>query len=166
MISFEIFKTIGLKLVSEYGILGIFLIGFSEPIFQPIPTEIFMVAGIALGLDWKLVLVAGAMGTVIGSVITYYLASKYGEKLALKLFKEEDYKKGEKFFKKYGIMGFIIISFTPLPFEIICWVCGAFEMPFERYLFAVFVSRILKHGLIVLPIIWGIDGFSDIFKYI
>jgi hypothetical protein len=39
-------------------------------------------------------------------------------------------------------------------------------MPFERYLFAVFVSRILKHGLIVLPIIWGIDGFSDIFKYI
>jgi membrane protein YqaA with SNARE-associated domain len=166
MIDFEIFKTIGLKLVSQYGILGIFLIGFSEPIFQPLPTEIFMIAGIALGLDWKLVLISGALGSTLGSVVTYYLSSKYGEKLALKLFREEDYKKGENFFKKYGVLGFIVISFTPLPFEIMCWVCGAFEMPFERYLFAVFISRVLKHGLIVLPFVWGITNIADIFKYL
>ncbi|WP_421077089.1 YqaA family protein [Methanothermococcus sp. Ax23] len=167
MINFEIFKTIGFKLVNEYGILGIFLIGFSEPIFQPLPTEIFMIAGIALGLDWKYVLLAGAFGTIAGSIITYYLASKYGEKLALKLFSEEDYRKGENFFKKYGVIGFIVISFTPLPFEIMCWVCGAFEMPFKRYIFAVFLSRIIKHGLIILPFaLWGSTNMSDIFKYI
>ncbi len=166
MISFELFKTIGLNLVNKYGLLGIFLIGFSEPIFQPFPTEIFMIAGIALGLDWKLVLVAGALGTLAGSVVTYYLSAKYGEKLALKLFKEKDYKKGERFFKKYGVLGFIVISFTPLPFEIMCWVCGAFEMPFEKYLFAVFTSRILKHGIIILPLVWGMGDISDIFKYI
>ncbi|MDK2987324.1 YqaA family protein [Methanothermococcus thermolithotrophicus] len=153
MIDFEIFKTVGLGIVENYGILGIFLIGFSEPIFQPVPTEIFIVGGVALGLDWKSVLIVSTFGTTFGSIVTYYLASKYGEKLALKLFNSEDMEKGEKFLQKYGIIGVIVISFTPLPFEIICWICGIFEMPFKRYVTAVFLSRLIKHGLFVLPFV-------------
>ncbi|HIP17292.1 MAG TPA: DedA family protein, partial [Methanothermococcus okinawensis] len=152
----ELFKTIFIELVKKYGILGIFIIGFTEPIFQPFPTEIFMIVGISMGLDWRYVLFAGVIGSILGSIITYYISTTYGEKLALKLFKEEDYRKGERFFKKHGIIGFIIISFTPLPFEIMCWVCGAFEMPFEKYITAVFLSRIIKHGIFILPfVLWG-----------
>ena len=151
------FQSFFMNLVEKYGLFGIFIIGFSEPIFQPFPTEIFMIAGIALGLDWKLVMIVGALGTTIGSIITYYLASKYGEKLAYKLFDEKKYAKGEKFFKKYGVWGFLIISFTPLPFEIMCWVCGSFEMPFKNYLFAVFISRVIKHGIFIIPFVLGYD---------
>jgi membrane protein YqaA with SNARE-associated domain len=150
---FEIFKDIGLNLVNEYGYLGIFLIGLSEPIFQPVPTELFIISGVLLGLDWKLVLIVSTLACNLGAIITYYLATRYGEKLALKLFDEGKLKKGEKFLKKWGVMGVIVVSFTPIPFEIICWVCGMFNMPFEKYMVAVFLSRMIKHGLAVLPFV-------------
>ena len=50
-------------------------------------------------------------------------------------------------------MGVIVVSFTPIPFEIICWVCGMINMPFEKYMVAVFLSRMIKHGLAVLPFV-------------
>ena len=150
---FEIFKDIGLNLVNEYGYLGIFLIGLSEPILQPVPTELFIISGVLLGLDWKLVLIVSTLACNLGAIITYYLATRYGEKLALKLFDEGKLKKGEKFLKKWGVMGVIVVSFTPIPFEIICWVCGMFNMPFEKYMVAVFLSRMIKHGLAVLPFV-------------
>ncbi|AEF96415.1 YqaA family protein [Methanotorris igneus] len=156
---FEIFKDVGLNLVKEYGYLGIFLIGLSEPIFQPIPTEIFIISGVLLGLDWKLVLIVSTLGCNLGAIITYCLATKYGEKLALRLFDEEKLKKGEKFLKKWGVMGVIVVSFTPIPFEIICWVCGMFNMPFEKYMVAVFLSRMIKHGLAVLPFVLPIKNY-------
>ncbi len=158
-------KDIFISLVNQYGILGIFIIGFTEPIFQPFPTEIFMVIGIGMGLDWKLVLLSGALGSILGSVITYYLSVKYGEKLALRLFKKEDYYKAEEFLKRYGVIGFIVASFTPIPFEVICWVCGIFEMPFDRYILAVFISRLIKHGVVIIGMIYGYHGVMEIIKY-
>jgi len=152
----ESLKYIFIELVEKYGLLGIFIIGFSEPIFQPFPTEIFMIAGISIGLDWRYIFISALSGSLLGSTVTYYLSSRYGERLALKLFKEEDYRKGEEFFRKYGILGFIVISFTPIPFEIMCWICGTFEMPFDRYILAVFLSRVIKHSIFVLPFaLWG-----------
>ncbi|GBF36844.1 YqaA family protein [Methanofervidicoccus abyssi] len=157
----EILKHIFLELVEKYGLLGIFIIGFSEPIFQPFPTEIFMIFAISMGLDWRYVFLSALSGSLLGSTVTYYLSSRYGEKLALRFFREEEYRKGEKFFEKYGVLGFIVISFTPIPFEIMCWICGAFEMPFNRYILAILLSRLIKHGVFVLPFVfWG----SDVWK--
>ena len=154
----EFLKSVFVDLVEKYGLLGIFIIGFSEPIFQPFPTEIFMILAISMGLDWRYVFLSALLGSILGSTVTYYLSSRYGEKLALMLFKEEEYRKGERFFKKYGVLGFILISFTPLPFEIMCWVCGAFGMPFDRYILAVFLSRVIRHGVVIVPLaLWGDD---------
>ena len=151
-------KDVFLGLVEKYGLLGIFIIGFSEPIFQPFPTEIFMIFAVSMGLDWRYVLLSALSGSLLGSTVTYYLSSRCGERLALKLFKEEDYRRGEEFFRKYGVLGFIVISFTPIPFEVMCWVCGAFEMPFDRYILAILVSRVMKYGVFVLPFaLWGSD---------
>lgn len=157
MVTLESIKLFFMALVEKYGLLGIFIIGFTEPIFQPFPVEMFMIAGISLGMDWISVLLVGGIGSILGSIVTYFLAIKYGEQLAFKFFSEKDYRKGEDFLKKYGLLGFIAISFTPIPFEIMCWVCGVFEMPFERYLLGVFVSRVIKHGVIIIPFVWGIN---------
>jgi membrane protein YqaA with SNARE-associated domain len=153
MINLEVFKEFLLNLIKDYGYFGIFLVGFSEPVFQPFPTEIFIVAGILLGLDWKFVWIISTIACNFGAIITYYLAKKYGEKLMLKLFDEDKLKKGTIYLKKWGILGVIIVSFTPIPFEVICWVCGSFEMPFERYMIAVFLSRLIRHGMVILPFI-------------
>jgi len=145
------FIELGMELVQNYGLIAIFLIGFSEPIFQPIPTEVFMVGGLALGLGWKEVIIVSTIGSTLGGIVTYYIASKYGEKIVLRLFTKEQFSKAEGFLEKWGALGIIIISFIPIPFEIICWISGIFKMPFKTYITAVFISRVIKHGIIVLP---------------
>ncbi|AVB76886.1 YqaA family protein [Methanococcus maripaludis] len=145
------FVAVGMDLVNTYGLLAIFLIGFSEPIFQPIPTEVFMVGGLALGLDWRYVILVSTLGSTLGGIVTYFIASKYGENLFLKLFNKEKYSSAEEFLTKWGPLGIIIISFTPIPFEVICWLSGIFKMPFKIYVSALIISRIIKHGLVVLP---------------
>ncbi|CAB3290214.1 SNARE associated Golgi protein-related protein [Methanocaldococcus lauensis] len=153
MINFEIFKEFLLNLIKEYGYFGIFLVGFSEPIFQPFPTEIFIAAGLLAGLDWKLVWIISTVACNLGAVVTYYLAMKYGKKLMLKLFEEEKIEKGTVYLKKWGILGVIIASFTPIPFEVICWICGIFKMPFGKYMVAVFLSRLIRHGMVIIPFV-------------
>uniref|UniRef100_A9A9Y2 SNARE associated Golgi protein n=1 Tax=Methanococcus maripaludis (strain C6 / ATCC BAA-1332) TaxID=444158 RepID=A9A9Y2_METM6 len=145
------FVAIGMDFVTTYGLLAIFLIGFSEPIFQPIPTEVFMLGGLALGLDWRYVILASTLGSTLGGIVTYFIASKYGENLFLKIFKKEKYSSAEEFLNKWGPLGIIVISFTPIPFEVICWLSGIFKMPFKIYVSALIISRIIKHGLVVLP---------------
>ena len=78
MINLELFKEFLLNLIKDYGYFGIFLVGFSEPIFQPFPTEIFIAAGLLAGLDWKLVWLISTIACNFGAIITYYLAKKYG----------------------------------------------------------------------------------------
>ncbi|MCS3901411.1 YqaA family protein [Methanococcus voltae] len=152
------FIDFGLYLVHKYGLWAIFLLGFSESIFQPFPTEIFMIPGLTIGLNWFWVLVASTVGSTLGAVITYYLASKYGERLYRKFFKSDKYyDKTNRFLEKWGPMGLIIVGITPIPFELICWSASAFKMPFKTYIIAVFVSRVLKHGIIVAP--FGLYAF-------
>ncbi|WP_456416903.1 YqaA family protein [Methanocaldococcus sp.] len=153
MINFEIFKEFLLNLIKEYGYFGIFLVGFSEPIFQPFPTEIFIAAGLLAGLDWKLVWIISTVACNLGAVVTYYLAMKYEKKLMLKLFEKEKIDKGTVYLKKWGILGVIIVSFTPIPFEVICWICGSFRMPFKKYMVAVFLSRLIRHGMVIIPFV-------------
>ncbi|WP_456419115.1 YqaA family protein [Methanocaldococcus infernus] len=143
-------KEIFLNLVKEYGYLGIFIIGFSEPIFQPFPVEIFIAAALLLGLNWFLVLIISTVASNLGAMVTYFLAKRFGEGLIIKLVGEDNFKKASEFLEKYGILGVLIVSFTPIPFEAICWVCGLFEMPFNKYMIAVFISRLIRHGIVIL----------------
>ncbi len=147
-------KEFFIELINKYGYLGIFIIGFTEPIFQPFPVEIFITIGIMLGLDWKLIIVVSTLGSVLGGMVTYFLGIKFGEKLMYKLFDEKKIIKGREFLKKWGILGVIIASFTPIPFEIICWVCASFEMPFNRYILAIFISRLLRHTIVVITLVF------------
>ncbi|XRO75203.1 YqaA family protein [Methanocaldococcus sp. 28A] len=153
MINLEIFKEFLLNLIKDYGYFGIFLVGFSEPIFQPFPTEIFIAAGLLAGLDWRLVWIISTVACNFGAAVTYYLAMTYGEKLMLKLFEKEKIEKSRYYIKKWGILGVIILSFTPIPFEVICWVCGSLRMPFDEYMVAVFLSRLIRHGMVILPFV-------------
>ncbi|WP_423793153.1 YqaA family protein [Methanocaldococcus indicus] len=148
-------KEFFINLVKEYGYIGIFIIGFSEPIFQPFPVEIFLATGVLLGLDWRLAIIVSTVASNLGACVTYFLAVRYGEKLMYKLFDKEKIIKGRKFLEKYGVLGVVIASFTPIPFEVICWVCASFEMPFPKYMLAVFISRLIKHSLAILPIVLG-----------
>ncbi|WP_369750789.1 phosphatase PAP2 family protein [Methanocaldococcus sp. FS406-22] len=56
------------------------------------------------------------------------MGDKLGHPIFVKIFGEKYLHKGEGFFNKYGIYGVVIAGFTPLPYKVIAWLSGIFEM--------------------------------------
>ncbi len=137
-------------LVGDYGYIGIFLISFTESIIQPIPPDPFITGGTAFGLNPLIASVVAAFGSVIGGVVAYLLGKYLGEPVVKKLFKQKWYDKGEILFRKYGIWAVIIAGLTPIPFKVICWMAGIFEMPIGAFILGSLIGRFPRFLLMAL----------------
>ena len=100
-----------LNTVEAWGYAGIFVMMFLESTFFPFPSEVAMVPAGYLAYQGKmnifLAILSGALGSLFGALLNYYLARTYGRKLLIKygkyfFIKEETISKMEIFFKEHG----------------------------------------------------------------
>ncbi|NPA54101.1 MAG: DedA family protein [Aquificae bacterium] len=139
---FEGLKQWAEEIVADYGYLGIFIVSFTESIIQPVPPDPFITGGTAFGLvPLKAALVA-TIGSVLGGLVGYFLGKFLGEPVLKKFISEKHYEKGEILFRKYGIWAVIVAAITPIPFKVVCWMAGIFEMPVLGFSIAAFVGRL------------------------
>lgn len=139
---FEGLKQWAEEVVTEYGYWGIFIVSFTESIIQPVPPDPFITGGTAFGLVPIKAALTAAVGSVLGGFVGYLLGKFLGEPLLKKFINKKHYEKGEILFRKYGILAVIIAAITPIPFKVICWMAGIFEMPVLGFLLAAFVGRL------------------------
>ncbi len=144
--------------VEEYGYAGIFLIAFSESIIQPIPPDPFITGGTAFGLVPVKTALIASLGSVLGGIVGYFLGKFLGEPVFKKFFNEKWYIKGEVLFRKYGIFAVVIAGFTPIPFKVICWLAGIFEMPLVGFIIGAVLGRLPRFLLMAFFGKW-IGGF-------
>jgi membrane protein DedA with SNARE-associated domain len=99
------------QFISILGYPGIFILMTLESALVPIPSEIIMPFSGFLSTTGRLepvgVIIAGSIGNLIGSIMTYYLGLKIGRTLVLKygkyiLFKRRHLELTERLFAKYG----------------------------------------------------------------
>jgi membrane protein DedA with SNARE-associated domain len=99
------------QFISILGYPGIFILMTLESALVPIPSEIIMPFSGFLSTTGRLepigVIIAGSVGNVIGSILTYYLGLKVGRTFVLKygkyiLFKRKHLELTERLFAKYG----------------------------------------------------------------
>ncbi len=99
------------SIISNLGYPGIFLLMVAESSMIPIPSEIIMTFSGFLVATNKLsfleVVLAGSVGNLIGSIITYYIGIKVGRLIVIKygkylLFKESHLKFTEKLVERTG----------------------------------------------------------------
>jgi membrane protein YqaA with SNARE-associated domain len=147
---FETFKEFAKNVVFEYGYVGIFLISFTESIIQPVPPDPFITGATAFGLNPLISAFVAAIASVLGGSVGYFLGKFLGEPIAKKLIKEKYYKEGEKLFNKYGIYAVLVGALTPVPYKVICWMAGIFEMNFLKFLLASFVGRFPRFFAVAL----------------
>jgi len=138
---FETFKEFAKSIVLEYGYLGIFIISFTESIIQPVPPDPFITGATAFGLSPFISAFIAAVASVLGGSVGYFLGKFLGEPVAKKIIKEHYYQKGEELFNKYGIYAILVGALTPVPYKVICWMAGTFEMNFVKFFIASFVGR-------------------------
>ena len=132
-------------IIMNYGYAGIFTLTTAEQFIFPIPADIFITMGTTLGLSFKKILWIISIAAVLGSLIGYFLGKYIGHPVIQWLVGKERLEKGEKFIKKWGVWGVILAGLTPLPFKIVTWSAGIFEMPLKKFLPAVMVSRIPRY---------------------
>ena len=100
-----------ISFISRVGYLGIFSLMVLESAMIPIPSEIIMPFSGFLVSAGKfgpiLVVLAGSLGNLVGSILTYYFGLKVGRAFIIKygkyvFFKKEHLEFTERLFKNYG----------------------------------------------------------------
>lgn len=131
--------------IQQYGTLGIFTLTTLEQFIFPVPADIFIAIGGSVGLPFEHIIPFVLLGALLGSYIGYFLGKWLGHPFMEWLFGKTRLEKGEKFIKKYGVWGVIVAALTPIPFKIVTWTAGIFEMPLGKYTFAVIVGRMPRY---------------------
>ena len=155
------FAEILTNIISSYGYLAVFLFMTAESCLVPIPSEVTMVFGGFLSglgiLNIWIVIVIGAVGNVIGSLMAYYLGQKMGEEwigTAIKkwgkwlLIHIDDFDKALTWFKKYG-QGITFGSrLLPIVRTFISLPAGIAGMDVKKFTLFTFIGSFIWSGVL------------------
>lgn len=134
-------------MLESYGYIAIFVFTTAEQFIWPIPADLFLGLGTGMGLNFNIILILMLVGALGGSTIGYLLGKYLGHPVLIWLFSKKKIDYAEGYIKKYGMWGVIVAALTPIPFKLVTWSAGAFEMPFGRFFLGVIIGRIPRYLL-------------------
>lgn len=148
-------------LITTYGYLAVFLLMTAESALIPIPSEVTMTfAGFLSGLgslNFMAVVIVGAFGNLIGSLLAFWLGRAMGEtwiREAIKkwgkwlLIHEKDFDRSLTWFKKYG-QGITFGSrLLPIVRTFISLPAGIADMKIGLFALFTFIGSFLWSGIL------------------
>jgi len=137
--------------IAYLGYGGIILLMALESACIPIPSEVIMPA--AGNLAWKGtldlvgVILAGSLGSMLGSLAAYYAGLKLGRPFIVRygkyiFMKEEDLERAERWFARYGGWATFISRMVPVVRTFISLPAGIGKMEVKRFTLYSFVGSI------------------------
>ena len=137
-----------IKIMNNFGYLGVFLLIAIENVFPPIPSEVILLFGgfMTTFSDMNIVgvIISSTLGSVLGAIILYYIGkilnkerlkkiitSKPGKILRLK---PEDIDKADEWFDTKGNKTVFFCRFVPIIRSLISIPAGMSEMPMKKFL--------------------------------
>lgn len=145
------------SLISFLGYPGVLILMVMESMIFPVPSEAVMpFAGFLAGqgkLNLIIVIISSSFGSIIGSVISYYIG-KYGGKAFIRkygkyfLLDETDLAKTEKWFHKSGEKTVLISRFVPVVRHFISLPAGMGNMNMKKFVVFTFVGATLWNAFL------------------
>ncbi|MBI4363458.1 MAG: DedA family protein [Candidatus Doudnabacteria bacterium] len=138
--------------ISSLGYFGVALLMAIESAAIPLPSEIIMPFAGFLVESGRFTLfglaLAGATGSVIGSIVTYALGYYGGRPLIIKygryvLISEHDLRLTERFFQRFGKLSTFIGRLLPVVRTFISIPAGIGKVPFGSFVVYTFVGSII-----------------------
>ena len=121
-----------LEWFTQFGPVSLAALSFTEAIIQPIPPEMMFLPqllnaeGHVLTIVWLWLSVTVA--SVLGSLVGYWLGSRWGRGLLDRFAKPKHVTKLEILTDRYGTAGVFIAALSPIPYKVFGWVAGMGEM--------------------------------------
>lgn len=131
------------QVIDQVGYWGVFLMMVAESMILPMPSEAVMpFAGflIASGkMGFLGVIIVSTLGSLAGSLISYYIGRYGGQAFLLKfgkylLLNQSDYLKTQEFFSRRGELTIFISRFIPIVRHLISIPAGLANMPLGRFI--------------------------------
>jgi len=131
------------KIIESAGYLGVFVLMIFESMIAPVPSEAVMpFAGFLIyegKFTWLGVFVSSTLGSIIGSLISYYLGLYGGKPIVEKfgkylLLDKHHLELTESFFDKYGERAVFISRFIPVVRHLISVPAGIGRMNLTKFL--------------------------------
>jgi membrane protein DedA with SNARE-associated domain len=135
--------------VEAWGYLGVFVLMAMESSIIPVPSEIVMPPAAFWAAQGKMsfsgVVIAGTLGSYVGSILNYAVARKVGQPIVMKygkyfLMPPEKLKMAEQFVARFGTTGIFLARLLPVVRHLISIPAGALKMPFIPFSIATFVG--------------------------
>lgn len=130
-------------IISTGSYLGLGFLMVLESMILPVPSEAVMpFAGFLLAqgkMSWLLVAISSTLGSIIGSLLSYYLGLYGGRPLIIKygkflLLNEHHLVKTENFFNKFGDKAIFISRFIPVVRHLISIPAGTGKMRLGKFI--------------------------------
>jgi membrane protein DedA with SNARE-associated domain len=176
-IVFEILRPVidlVISFISTTGYVGIFLLMILESALIPIPSEIIMPFSGFLVTSGKFhpfaVIIAGSLGNLVGSVLTYYVGIKFGRAFIIKygkyiFFKENHLEFTDKLFKKYGDRISFVGRLLPLIRTYVSLPAGIGKTNLAKFVFYTFAGSVIWSTMLTYAGIQLGNNWENIDKY-
>ena len=150
---------------SEWAIVLLALVSFSDSIFFPIPPDPLLIAigvanpGIAI---WVALL--ATVTSVLGAYTGHWLGRRVGRPLLHRLVAESKIERAEELFNKYGVWTIILAAVTPIPYKVFAILAGVMALPVRPFLIASLIgrgTRLMALGVLVFLFGEAIQEFIE-----
>lgn len=135
------------------GAPGLFVLGFLEFFFFPIPPMLVLipltVAHPELALVYAL---AATIGSVAAGIVGFGIGRRGGRPVVVSQFSEKRVGQAERYVDEHGFVTMVVGTFAPIPeaHELLSIGAGAFGMRFRTYVAAATLGRGGKYLLVAL----------------
>lgn len=170
----EKIAALAIAFISATGYAGIFVLMVLESMVFPVPSEAVMpFAGFLIvdgQLTWVGVIIASTLGSIVGSLASYYIGyyggkpfiARFGKYLLLN---QHHLELSEKFFSKRGEITILIARFVPIVRHLISIPAGFGKMNLTRFLiFTTIGASIWNTFLTWIGYILR-ENWDDVMKY-
>ncbi len=133
-----------IQLVEDIGPIGLFFAMIVQAIISPIPSEFLLGLGgaaftdkygVILGIT--LAVIFGALGSMVGAILCFFIAKKGGRPLVVRFVDEQTLQFADGWFKQNGFWTVLIGRLIPfIPFDAVSYGAGLAEIRFRDFYIA------------------------------
>jgi membrane protein DedA with SNARE-associated domain len=160
--------------ISSVGYIGIFFLMVLESAMIPIPSEIIMPFSGFLVSAGKfgpvLVVLAGSLGNLVGSILTYYFGLKVGRSFIIRygkyiFFKKEHLEFTERLFQNYGDKISFVGRLLPVIRTYVSLPAGIGRTNFTKFVFYTLVGSLIWNSVLTYAGMQLGNNWKNIDKY-
>ena len=149
---------------SNFGLVGLALVSFTESIIQPVPPDLLIIPmslEAASTLELLAIFLVATISSVLGSLGGYAIGLYAGRPIIGRFARPSLSRRLDEILVRYGDAGVFVAAVSPIPYKLLAWTAGAGRMDLRPFVLAGIFGRGIRFGLQVLLIgVWG-DEFMN-----